>query len=589
MDSMKVMTKTRMKNLFSTSMIVVSAAAILMAAGCGDDTEREPKLNVQVIGWGPGPDGNVGFQPRLPTYPDASQVRVNLTHPGTHSVLETRSFGALESGAKLPELRFGDDLRLEFELFGLDGTTLAGGATPLFSFRDGEVVQSFRIQVDAVDDFAPVGSVVNRGGRSELTQSRMDYRAVNSIDNDRWLGRVGHVTVTYDRGNKALVVGGGHIDPIRRPAGLPEIKAAHDDLMEFDPRSGYFTDLSYDSQTGSARQGGADRLLEARAYHTVTPIGDDKFVVIGGFTGESGGARALNSIELIDLNAAPGTRVQQIENSDSFTATLLNPRALHTATYRPSDNSIVIAGGVGRGGANDVISSIEILDLNTGTVQEAGNLSDARAEHEAVLMGDEQTVWILGGRSATGALASTEAVSGSADALQISSKASMNTARYAFSALRVSPNNGQLVMALGGYTDLDGAVTDTFEFSSLSRDEFVADGSWRLEEGRGGDPVAVELPNTSNIAVLGGRDGDQSRVTSAEVLEFSSLGDARPYSARTTAGSPVNARADFSATPLSNGKILMVGGVGRFGDKTTTLDSAEYFTPLDPRGLAGTE
>jgi hypothetical protein len=593
MDLIKTMIKMRMKTLFSASLMSVSMAAVsmavilagvvLMGAGCGDDTERDPKLDVQVIGWGPGADGTVGFQPRLPTFPEAGQVRVNLTHPSTNEVLETRSFGALKSAAKMPKLRYGNDLRLEFELLGTNGTQLAGGATPLFSFQDGEVVQSFRIQVDAVDDFAPVGSVVTRDGRSELTQSRMDYRAVRGIDEDRWLGRVGHVTVAFDGGNKALIVGGGHIDPIRPPAGLPQIKTAHDDLMEFDPRTGYFTDLSYDPQTGAAREGMADRLLEARAYHTVTPIGDDKFVVIGGFAGDSGGARALNSIELIDLNAAPGTRVQKVENADGFTAALLTPRGFHTATYRPSDHTVVVTGGVGRGGPNDVISSIEVLDMNAGVVEEVGSLGDARAEHEAVLMGDNETVWILGGRSDVGALASTEAISGSSGAFEIAAKASMNTARYGFSALRISPNNGELVMALGGYTDLSGAVTDTFEFSSLSREDFAADSSWRLEKGRG-TPVAIELPNTSDIVVLGGRDGSQRRITSSEVLEFSSLGDARPYSSRLTAGGSVNERADFSATPLANGKILVAGGVGRFGDTTTTLDSVEYFTPLDLRG-----
>jgi hypothetical protein len=579
------MIKTRMKkNSIISTFALVLMAAVLVAAGCSGESERQPKLDVQVIGWGPGPDGNVGFQAGLPTFREASKVRVNLTHPGTHTLLETRSFNAVESGAYLPSLRFGEDLRLEFDLIDVDGTPLASGATTLFTFREDEVLQSIRIQVDAVDDFAPVGSVVKRDGRSELTQTRMDKRAVRGIDEERWLGRVGHQTVTFASGNKALVVGGAHIDPIRRPAGLPTIKYAHDDLMEFDPRTGYFTDLSYDPDTGSVREGFADRLLEARVYHTVTPIGGDKFVVIGGFASDSGGARALNSIELIDLNAAPGTRVQQIADVDDFKAALVTPRAFHTATYRQSDHAIVIAGGVGRGGANDVLSSVEVLDLNSGTVREVGNLSDARAEHEAVLMGDGDAIWLLGGRNDIGALASTEVITGSDDDIEISPKASMNSARYGFAALRVAPNNGKLVMVLGGYTDLDGSVTDTFEFSSLARDQFLTEGSWRLGEGRG-NPVAVELPNTRNIAVIGGRDSAQRRVTSAEVLEFGSLGDARPYNPRTLTGKPHNARVDFSATRLSNGKVLMIGGVGQYREKTTTLDSAEYFTPRDPRDM----
>ncbi len=280
--------------------------------------------------------------------------------------------------------------------------------------------------------------------------------------------------------------------------------------------------------------------------------------------------------------------MQQLIDSAGSRITLSDPRAFHTATYRPADNSVVIAGGIGRGGANDVLSSVEIIDLDGPSIHQAGDMSEARAEHEAVLMGDDQTVWLLGGRGASDALKSTETVTGAADSIQIVSSAdedgpaAMNTARYDFAALRISPNDGNIVMAVGGYTDLDGNVTDTFEFSNLGREEFLAEGNWRLEEARG-NPQAIELPNTNNIAVLGGRDAAQVRIGSAEVLEFGNLSDPKPYSTRATQGGSYNERADFTATPMSNGKILLVGGVGRFDGTTTTLDSAEYFTPLDPR------
>jgi hypothetical protein len=567
------------------SVLVVLSALVAAAVGCGDEVERDPKLNIQVIGWGSGQDGTVGFQPRLPVFDTATQVRVNLTHPGTGQLVNTAAFNPSEQRAVIPKLRFGNDLRMEFEVVDTQGVPVATGATPLFDFDGDELVKGYRIQVDEVDTFSPVGSVVNKGGRSELTQSRMDYRAVRDFEADRWLGRVGHVTVPYDGGNKALIVGGAHVDPVRRPAGLPQIKIVQDDLMEFDPATGYFTDLSYDPQTRGVRANSADRLFEGRAFHTVTPVGDDKFLVIGGFTSGDPNARALNSIEFIDLNAAPGTRVQQLVDASGSPLTLEAPRAFHTATYRPSDNTVIVAGGVGRGGENDVLDSVEIIDLDESSVQTVGQMSEGRAEHEAVLMGDGETVWLLGGRGPGGALSSTETVSGDAGAVSISAAASMNTARYAFAALRIAPNNGSLVMAIGGYTDLDGNVTDTFEFSSLGRDEFLAEGNWRLEEGRG-NPQAIELSNSNNIVVLGGRDGSQARLTSSEVLEFGDLGDPKPYTARTTAGTSHNERADFTATPLSNGKILLIGGVGRFDGTTTTLDSAEYFTPLDPRGTA---
>lgn len=559
--------------------------ALLAVVGCGDNTQRDPKLNVQVIGWGPGQTGTVGFQPQLPSFTTDGLVRVSLTQPQTGKVFETKSFSPGERKAQMPKLRFGSNMRMEFELLDGNSNLAAYGATPLFNFAEGDVVQGFRIQVDHVNDFAPVGSVVTRDGRSELTQSRMDYRAVRTIDSGRWLGRIGHATVPFDDGNKLLVVGGGDVSSLRAPATMPSFRTVHDDLMEFDPITGYFTDLSYDPQSGTPRPNGADRLLEPRAFHTVTPIGENRFLVVGGLTPGDPDPRVLGSIELIDLNAAPGTRVQQLMGPNGSAAHLNRPRAFHTATFRPADNTVVVVGGIGSEGANDALTSVEFINLSTGAVQEGANLSEGRAEHQAVLMNDNQTIWVMGGRNSSGVLASTEVIERSGSGGTVGPEASMSTPRFGFSTVRITPGGNQIVMALGGYTDLQGGVTDTFEFSSLGRGQFLSAGAWRLDEARG-NPNAIELPNTHDVVVMGGRDQSQVRVTSAEVLEFQSLDANNPYMSRPTNTTSYNNRSGATANLLSNGKIVLIGGIGRFDNTDTTLDSAEYFTPADPREAA---
>jgi hypothetical protein len=550
--------------------------------GCGDDlSQREARLNVEVVGWGPGANGNLGFHTSLPNFLGAEQVRVSLTKPATGDVLSSKIFLAGQRNAILPELQYGVGLRLEFDLLDGSMTPLATGATPLFDFGEDEVIQSFRIQVDKTNDFAPVGAIFS----GELTQTSFDRRAIRAMGLERWLGRIGHATVLFDGGNRALVVGGATTEGQTFRAGVEqEFDIVHDDLMEFTPADGYFTDLSYNPETGSVFPNGGDRLDVARAFHTLTPIGDDKFLVIGGLTKGDSAPTPTASIALVDMKAEPGARVKPLLDGAGMPLALNLPRAFHTATYRPADNSVVVAGGIGDDGPNNALKSTEIIQLDTLTVVPGPLLTTPRADHQAVLMGDGETIWILGGRDSDGALSSTDRLSLTPNGTSVSADARMATPRYDFEAIRVSPLDGTVVIVIGGYTDLDGNVADTYELSTIGRDNFLSMGNWTLTTGRG-NPQAIELPNTHNIVVLGGRDENRVRVGAAEVLVLNGLTADVPYTAKATGTSSYNDRADATAVLLANGKILLAGGVG---DSGTTIASAEYFTPQDPRPQAAT-
>ncbi|MFW5966239.1 MAG: kelch repeat-containing protein [Persicimonas sp.] len=562
------------------SIILVGAALVL--TGCGDADTRAT-LDISVIGWGPDEDGTVDFQSDLPEFEGADTVRVRLTHPPTDRVLAEETVEADAGGAEMPELDRGEYRRLEFDVLDADEEVIASGATPMFDFGEESSSQQFRIQVDRVESFAPVGSRITEDGESQWSQSRLDSRAT---EGDTWLGRVGHVTVPYDRDGKTLTVGGGwrNATSMGDPAATPVLEVVHDDLMEFDPSTGYFTDLSYDEASGEPREGGADRLEEARAYHTVTPIGDDRFLVVGGLTAGSNDEEpsAVASIELIDMGASPGERVKPFPESADSPATLDEARALHTATYRPEDGTVVVAGGIGEDGES-VLDSTEIIDLDSGEVETGPSLSDARADHEAVLLDNEdETVWFIGGRNDSEALFSTaKMVADGQDT--ITEEADLNTERFGFTALTMGPSEDLQVLVIGGFTDLDGTVADDYEIGALNRRSFFRDSSSRLESPRA-RASALELPN-DDVLVLGGWDDEHEQQETFEVLEHVGFGggevtgDNDAYQARLVEESTYNGRADFTATAMANKKILLVGGIGEFRDSQTFLDSAEYFTP----------
>jgi hypothetical protein len=567
----------RMNYRFSLLGVLLALALI---AGCGPSEDEESILGIQVYGWGPN-GGAADFQQTLPSYPDEAFVQVRLTQPGQSKVISSVSERVDAPGVEIPETSYGDRLRFEMSVLDNDLQPIASGATPLFDFDPNDARKSFRMMVMPVNDFAPVGSLVQSGGQAVYQQSTFDFRAMNSIDSSAHLGRVGHAMVPLEERNKALVVGGVDVSATVAPGQLPNVRRMHDDLQEFDPVSGYFTDLSYSGAVNGPLPGGADRLQVARAYHTVTPIGDNRFLVVGGFEQRETGVEATDSIELIDMSKPQGERVQEILDSQGFPIRLSSARAMHTATYRPADGRVVIAGGVGPGGASNIVDTIEFIDVRNGQVQqEVLQMNQARAQHSAVLM-DNSTIWLVGGRDGASALASTEILELSGSTTATTAGPSLNRARFAADALRISPGGGNLLMVIGGYTSMDGDVTGTYEFSSLGRTNFLMESNWKLQQARGNLRV-VELPQTQNLVVLSGRDAGGAAVTGAEVLTFQDLSTSPPYEVSTPDATSYNNRADAEVMMMSNGNILLSGGMGTDGGQRTTLKNVEYFNPLDP-------
>lgn len=545
----------------------------LAANACGSDPGLTPTVEVNVFGWSSGS----GFVSTMPPVDDAQTVRINVTRPGEGRVLATQTFPFGARKGSLPAVPYGTGLRMDVEVLNSQGFAVASGATPVFAFSPDDQLRSFRVQVTEVDTFSPVGNVVvdRDTGERKFAWTQFDYRGKEGVT---WLGRIGHATATASDG-RVLIVGGGDPVPGAGPGALPEFRSVYTDIQVFDPETGYFTDLAYDAPEGK------DVLFEPSVFHTVTPIGNDRFFVAGGFTPRADVLRPVNTLQIIDLNAPPGARVQRFVDGGGSSLVLKKARGWHTATFRSVDNHVIVAGGIGGGGEGDVLETFEMIDLAASSVYaEPFPLQEARAQHAAVLMGDSRTVWLLGGRDASGAVATTEVVKlADNGTTETSAEGTMRTGRFGFGAVRLSQGAGDLVLVAGGFTDLDGAVTDSYELSRLGRGgSFDTGSAWTLSRARGG-VTALELPQSKDVLLVGGRAASGATIATAEVLSLDDLAAQPPFTVTETSGS-VTPRFRPSVDLLTNGRVLLVGGEGEVDGAEVGLDTADMFNPADPVG-----
>lgn len=152
----------------------------------------------------------------------------------------------------------------------------------------------------------------------------------------------------------------------------------------------------YDPATGNWTTTGS--LLFARTTHTGTTLENGKVLAAGGnsFSGP------LNSAELYD----PVTGVWSKTFGDLKTA-----RRSHTATLLPNGFVLVAGGGGITDGANVDLASAEFYLPRLDGWATTGSLVTARQRHTATALPDGQ-VLVVGGRNATGVLATMELYSG---------------------------------------------------------------------------------------------------------------------------------------------------------------------------------
>jgi hypothetical protein len=326
---------------------------------------------------------------------------------------------------------------------------------------------------------------------------------------------------------------------------------------------------------------------QARESHTATLLEDGRVLVAGGFDTLGG---FLGSAEIYDPR----------EGTWSRAAGLRHRRTGHTATLL-EDGGVMVAGGAGDGGS---LVSVEVYEPLLDRWGERAPMATARALHAAVRL-PGGPVLCIGGADLRGTppvrLASVEIYDPFLDLW--SRAATMLEGRAAHSATLLE---GDAVLVTGGDGDGDVAA----EVYALGVD------GWRRTLGANTAPgrhSATRLTDGSVLVAGGGSSGAVSTVSrywpgrrtflpdeemparrrahTGTLLADGrlliaggwngagqALGSAQLYDPCRGAWSPAGAtaaRAAHTATRLADGSVLLAGGATRWGDRRSTLASAE--------------
>ena len=286
-------------------------------------------------------------------------------------------------------------------------------------------------------------------------------------------------------------------------------------------------------------------------------LAGDEVIVTGGFN------------QLAQVNSTA-----DVYNRDRGTfrsVPMLEARAEHTTTVL-DNGKVLIVGGIGEYG--QVLSSAELYDPGTGAFTRVGFLSAPRFGHTATLLSDG-TVLIAGGYNAA-ALDTCEVFIPAGNSLPVSDvflsvPARMSVAR-AFHTATSLP--GGYVLLAGGASN--GRVLDTSEVfvptpfvPTLGL--FVSGSSplapWKMSSPRH-HHTATALGD-GRVLITGGRNDLGTSLKTAEIFAPSTP---ITLSAFSSTGLMTLARANHSATALSDGSVLIAGGTSTNGAASTTAE-----------------
>ncbi len=339
--------------------------------------------------------------------------------------------------------------------------------------------------------------------------------------------RTNHLQVLLDTG-EVLVVGGGS---------TPDASSALATAELYNPTPA--------PQAGNWMLG---RPMGTRRHkHTATVLANGKVLVAGG----NNGTDILHTAELDD----PATNRWSPTNN-----TLAVPRENHTATVLANGKVLVVGGSAGT-----TTNTAELYDPTTNTWSATGALTWARDSHTATLSATGK-VLVTGGR-ANGTTTSTAELYDPGTG-QWSSVSSLSEARIWHTATLLP---GGKVFVAGGNGDgsaLRLGSAAVYE-SSLANTWSSANGT--MTEAR--DWHTATLLTTGKVLVAGGY-GAGGFLQGAELYDPGS-GDPSQGTWSTT-GALTTARREHAATLLTDGTVLVTGGLGT---GNLYLQSAELYDP----------
>ena len=233
---------------------------------------------------------------------------------------------------------------------------------------------------------------------------------------------------------------------------------------------------------------------------------------------------------------------------------MTTPRFSHTATLL-NNGMVLIAGGYNN--ANTYWSSAELYNPATGTFTATGSMPSPRYLHTATLLKNGM-VLIAGGANSTGALASAELYDPATGIF--TATGSMTSTLYGHTATLLK--NGMVLIA-GGENSTGAASAELYNPATGT---FTATGSMTSARYF----HTATLLNDGMVLIAGGDDATGTGAVLASTELYN------PATGTFTAtGSMTSARANYAATLLNDGMVLVAGGTNIAG----FVASAELYNP----------
>ena len=285
-------------------------------------------------------------------------------------------------------------------------------------------------------------------------------------------------------------------------------------------------------------------MANVRESHTSTPLNDGRVLVAGGDVG--GANTQIASAELYD----PVTASFSVANN------MITPRSDHTATLL-SDGRVLVAGGYG-------IASAEVYDPTSGNFVGVGSMQADRHGATATLLKDGRVLVTGGMRNDGTVLATAELFDPSSNSF--SPAGNMSIARFRHTATLLANGNVLLTGGLGSAATLSSA-----ELYDPATGHFTTTGS--MASTRVGH-TSTAL-NNNLVVIIGGIDANNASVITAEIYNPAT------GTFSTTASLPVGFYF-HTATLLANGQVLVAGGEIP-SQSFTAVSTAVLFDPTAGR------